>query len=121
MKEFFILEAAYLFMGLVVLLITVFVTTRPFMSRGALKKGVIYVGSFILIAVLFHFFITKSRMNSVKEAFKNGKEVLCENRIYTKGANFVTIKNSNEWKIKNDYFVSPNYTRKFFLARCFVK
>ncbi len=121
MRDFFILEAAYLVIGFVILLITVFVTTRPFMSKGALKKGLIYVGGFIFIAVMSHYFITKSRMNSVKQAFKSGKEVICENRIYTKGANFVSIKNKEEWKIENDYFVSPNYTRKFFLARCFVK
>ncbi len=121
MKEFFILEGAYLTIGVFALLVTLFVCTRPFMPKGTVKKGLFYVGGFIAVAILSHYYFTISRMQSVKEAFENGKEVVCENRIYTKGANSITVRKSEEWKIVNDNFVSPNYTRKFFLARCFVK
>ena len=121
MKEFFILEGAYLFIALIALLVTVFVTTRPFMSKGALKKGLFFVGSFFAVAIITHFIVSKNRMESVKKAFKNGKEIVCENRVYTKGAVYITINKNEEWKIENNYFMSPNYTRKFFLARCIVK
>jgi len=121
MKEFFVLEGAYLIFAAIILAITVFVATRPFMQKGALKKGFTTVALFLALAIGLHFYITKGRMKSVANAFKEGKEVLCENRIYTKGANFVTIKNNGEWKLQNDYFMSPNYTRDFFLARCIIK
>jgi len=43
MKNFFFLEGAYLILGAIILLITVFVATRPFMEKGALKKGLFWV------------------------------------------------------------------------------
>jgi hypothetical protein len=121
MHEFFLLEGAYIIIGFIILAIALFVTTRPFISKGAWKKGLGYVTLFLVLAIGAHFYTTKTRMQNVVQAFKSGKEVLCENRIYTKGANFITISNRGEWKIKNSNFVSPNYTRVFFLARCFVK
>jgi len=121
MNEFLTLEGAYLFFAVVILAVTVFVATRPFMGKGALKKGLIWVTLFLMLAIALHFYITKSRMASVANAFNNGKKVLCENRVYRKGANFITIQKNGEWKLKNNYFVSPNYTRDFFLARCIVK
>jgi len=121
MSDFLTLEGAYLFFAFVILVVTVFVATRPFMGKGALKKGFTAVFIFLALAIALHFYITKSRMAEVATAFKSGKEVLCENRVYRKGANFITIKDNGEWSLKNDYFVSPNYTRDFFLARCIVK
>jgi len=121
MSDFLTLEGAYLFFAFVILAVTVFVATRPFMGKGALKKGFTAVFIFLALAIALHFYITKSRMAEVATAFKSGKEVLCENRVYRKGANFITIKDNGEWSLKNDYFVSPNYTRDFFLARCIVK
>ena len=120
-KEFFYLEGAYLILAVIILAITAFVTTRPFMSKNALKKGLIYVSSFLAIAIFAHFSLTKSRMNSVKKAFSEGKTIMCENRIYTKGANFVEIRNNGLWKLENDNFYNPHYVRVFFTARCFVK
>jgi len=60
-------------------------------------------------------------MNEVKKAFNSGKSVLCENRIYTKAAQFVTVKKEYEWYIEGDNFKSPNYTRDFHIARCIVE
>ena len=121
MKEFFILEGAYLTFAAIILAVTTFIATRPFMGKGALKKAFGAVFLFLALAIGLHYYITKSRMANVAKTFEEGKEVLCENRIYTKGANFVTIKKNGEWRLQNDYFVSPNYTRSFFLARCIVK
>jgi len=121
MKEFFILEGAYLILAAIILLITLFVTTRPFMKKGAIKKGLISVFIVLTLGITTHFIITKNRMQSVKEAFNSGKEILCENRIYTKGANFVTIQKDNNWTLENNNFKSAHYTRVFFIPRCIVK
>jgi len=120
-KDFLILEGAYLIISLFVLLITVFVTTRSFMPRKAFKIGMISVSSIAIFLVFLHYFVTKSRMKEVKNAFIQGKTILCENRIYTKAAQFISINKKNDWSIENDSFISPNYTRRFHLSRCIVK
>ena len=120
-KEFFYLEGIYLIIGLFIIAVTIFVSTRSFMPKGALKKGLLYTTIVILFFIIGHFIITKNRMNSVKEAFYNDKTIICENRIYTKGSNFVEIKNNGIWQLKNNTFINPNYSRDFFIARCFVK
>ncbi len=121
MKEFFILEGAYIVIGLFILAIALFVTTRPFMDKKSIRKSLTIV--FLVIALLIggHYYITKSRMNKVLIAFNSGKNILCENRIYTKAAQFVTINKNLEWSIKDSQFISPNYTRSFHLARCIVE
>jgi len=121
MKDFFILEGAYIVIAIFILLITLFVTTRPFMPKTALKKGILYVFTICFSLIFLHFYITKNRMNDVKNAFIKGKPILCENRIYTKAAQSIIIQKDNEWSIKENSFISPNYTRKFHLARCIVK
>ena len=121
MKEFFILEGAYIVIGIFVVMITVFVTTRPFMSKTALKNGLSLVSIMIIVLIASHYYITTKRMKEVREAFLSNKEVLCENRIHTKAAQFVTIKKEYEWELKGNLFLSKNYTRPFHLARCIVK
>lgn len=120
MELFFQLEAGYLGIGLFALLITIFVTTRPFVARGAWKKGI----SLMLISVVgfvgVHYFVTIDRMNDVEEAFKKNHKVVCESRMIRKVAQSVTIEKSNEWDLKDHIFNSPNYSRGFFSARCIV-
>jgi hypothetical protein len=121
MENFFILEGGYLVLALVVFVITVFVGTRPFVSKGALKKGLIGVSLVVSILIGAHYAITTSRMSGVKQAFENNKPILCESRMTTKVAQFVTVQKSNEWSMEGDNFVSPNYSREFFSARCIVE
>jgi len=121
MNEFFYLEGVYLIIASFILMITVFVTTREFMPEGSLKKGLIYVGVILAFFILLHYIVTKNRMNDVVNAFKNGKVILCENRVYTKGANFIELKNNGDWKIEDNHFKNSNFTRDFFIARCIVK
>ncbi len=120
MKEFFILEGAYLILALFILIITIFITTRPFMSKNAPKKGILYVGFVLFFFISSHYYITTKRIKEVKKAFYNGKKVICENRLYTKGAQSIIIKKEFGWSIKDDYFTSPNFERDFHLARCIV-
>jgi hypothetical protein len=121
MKDFLYLEGAYLILGSIVLLITLFVSTRPFMSKGAWKKGLFWVSLVITVMIGFHYKITTDRMETVKNAFEEGKTILCESRMQRKVSPVVYIKKSNNWSLKGDNFVSPEYVRDFFVARCIVE
>jgi len=121
MKNFFFLEGAYLILGLFTLLITLYVTTRPFMAKGAVKKGLFGVTFVIAIMVGGHYSVTSNRMAEVRSAFNKGETIICESRAQRKVAQTVIIEKSNEWILEEDNFVSPNYSRAFFIARCIVK
>ena len=121
MEKFFFLEGAYLILGGIILLITLFVTTRPFMSKGAVKKGMIGVSTVLAVMIGAHYNLTINRMTKVKEAFENGETIICESRMQRKVAPTVMIKKSQGWRIEGDNFVSPEYTRPFFTARCIVE
>ena len=121
MKNFFYLEGAYLILGGIILLITLFVTTRPFMSKGAIKRGLFWVTLVIAIFIGGHYKVTTDRIAEVKQAFENDKTIICESRMQRKVAQSVNIQKSNEWTLENNNFVSPNYSRPFFIARCIVK
>ena len=118
MALFFELESGYLAIALFALLVTIFVTTRPFVAKGAWKKGVSFVMITIVGFIGAHYFVTVDRMNDVETAFKNNKKVICESRMLRKVAQSVTIEKSNEWSLDNHIFSSPNYSRGFFSARC---
>ncbi len=121
MQKFFYIEGGYLLLAVVILSVTLFVTTRPFMGKNAMKKGMAGVGTVLAFFIGMHYYITTKRMNEVKAAFSEGKSVVCENRIIRKGAQFVTIRKTNGWELKGDNFVSPAYSRPFFTARCIVE
>jgi hypothetical protein len=118
MAQFFYLEGAYLLLAGAILLVTLFVSTRPFMPQGAWKKGVGYVGLFLAIAIGAHYIVTTSRMAEVKARFLRGDPVICESRLIRKGAQSIVIRKSLGWRLEGDHFVSDAYTRPFFTARC---
>jgi len=120
--KFFYLEGAYLILAGLILLVTLFVTTRPFMSKSAPKKGLISVGLILAIAIGAHFYVTISRMDEVKRAFNEGKAVLCESRMLRNMAQSIEIKKGIAgWELRGDEFISPSYVRPFYTARCIVK
>ena len=121
LKNFFFLEGGYLILGAIVLLITLFVGTRPFMSKGAAKRGLIWVSLVIAIMIAGHYTVTMNRMAEVKEAFAQDKTIICESRMVRKVAPYVLIQKSRGWELKDDNFVSPDYTRPFFAARCIIE
>ena len=118
MELFFKLEAGYLGIAAFALVITLIVTTRPFMPKGALKKGLLLMGSLSFTFIALHYYVTSSRIIEVETAFNNGEKVLCESRAVRKVAQSVSIEKSNEWTLKEHMFSSPNYSREFFSARC---
>jgi hypothetical protein len=120
--KFFYLEGAYLILAFLILLVTLFVTTRPFMSKDAPKKGLIGVSLVLAFFIGLHFYLTTSRMEDVKQAFRDGKAVLCESRMMRKMAQSIEIKKGVAgWELRGDEFVSPNFVRPFYTARCIVK
>lgn len=121
MEKFLILEGGYLVLALIILFITLYVTTRPFVSKTAMKKSFIGVISVLIVLIGGHYFMTTNRMSDVKAAFEEDQPILCESRMQTKVAQFVTIQKSKEWSIEGDTFVSPNYTRAFHSARCIAQ
>ena len=121
MSNFLFLEGAYLILGAIILLVTLFVSTRPFMSKGAWKKGLFWVTLFLAVMIGAHYNLTMGRMAEVKAAFEKDLPILCESRMQRKVAQTVTIQKSNDWFLENDNFSSPNYSRPFFAARCIVK
>jgi len=121
MKNFFFLEGAYLILGGIILLITLFVTTRPFMSKGAVKRGLFWVTLVLAFFIGGHYMVTVNRMAEVQAAFEKDLPVLCESRMQRKVAQTVTVQKSNDWSLEGDNFVSPNYSRPFFSARCIVE
>ncbi len=122
-KNFFYLEGAYLILGAIILLVTLFVTTRPFMSPGAPKKGLGIVALVLAIFIGAHYWVTTSRIATVKQAFEAGKPILCESRMLRKMAQSIEIKKGTaaQWRIEGEYFVSPEFVRPFHIARCIVK
>ncbi len=121
MKNFFFLEGAYLILGGIILLITLFVGTRPFMSKGAAKRGLLWVSLVLAVFIGAHYKMTSNRMEAVKAAFEKDQPIICESRMLRKVAQSVNIQKSKEWSLEGDNFVSPNYSRPFFSARCIVE
>ena len=123
LEKFFYLEGAYLILAAIILLVTLFVTTRPFMSPSAPKKGLTGVALVLALFIGAHFWITTSRIAEVKAAFNAGKPVLCESRMLRKMAQSIEIRKGTaaRWRIEGDNFISPEYTRPFHTARCIVK
>lgn len=120
MKTFFYLEGAYIVLGIMILLITLFVTTRKFMQKSSMKKGLFWVFLTISLFIFLHFSITTNRMQEVRKAFNNNEVIICESRATRKVAQSVKVEKSKQWILENDNFKSPNYNRVFFIARCIV-
>ena len=118
MSLFIELEAGYIAIGIFFLLVTLFVTTRDFMPRVAFKRGMI--GVFIAFAILItgHFFMTTSRMETVKKAFNDGKTIICENKMRRTISQSILISKKLGWRLENNLLKSDNVVRDFYVARC---
>jgi len=92
MKNFFYLEGAYLILGGIILLITLYVTTRPFMGKEAVKKGMLGVSLVLALMIAAHYRITTKRIDEVRRAFSQNMPVICESRMQRKVAQSVIIQ-----------------------------
>jgi hypothetical protein len=76
MELFFELEIVYIVIGIFILSVTAFVTTREFVPRVAFKRGMISVSMFLTTMIAIHFFMTTTRMDGVKEIFNEGGTII---------------------------------------------
>jgi predicted membrane chloride channel (bestrophin family) len=121
MGKFLELEGGYLVIALMILLVTLFVGSRPMFKKGSALKGLLVVSVVLAIFIGLHHKVTTDRMAEVKEAFSKGKVIICESRMQRKVAQSVDIDKTREWVLEGDLFTSPNYSRPFHTARCLVK
>jgi len=120
MSKFLELEGGYLVIGLLILLITLFVGSRPMFKKGSAPKALLVVGAILAIFIGLHHKVTTNRMAEVKEAFTKGKNIICESRARRKVAQSVDVNINQEWRLEGDVFASPNYNRVFHSARCIL-
>lgn len=121
MKDFFILEGGLLTVSAFILAVTIFTSTRSFVSKNAFKRMVPGVFIVLVIVIVWHYNQTVDRMELVKKEFKSGKIIVCDNKgDLTLGRNVLIDKSRYGWKIDEYFFVSDEYPRKFHISRCVV-
>jgi hypothetical protein len=118
MDLFLELEGPYMVIGLFILSITAFVTTRDFVPRVAFKRGMISVtmGLFTLISI--HYYMTTTRMTNVEAMYNAGETVICENKMQRTISQSVLIRHDMGWSVENHLFKNPDYVRDFHSSRC---
>ena len=115
---FFELELPYLVIGLFILAVTLFVTTRDFVPKVAFKRGMIIVSSMIATFVALHFYSTTSRMFEVEALFNGGRDIICENRMRKTISQSVILSKKLGWHLEGHLFKNPEYERDFHTSRC---
>lgn len=118
MELFFELEAVYLVIGAFIMVVTAIVTTRDFVPKVAFKRGMIGVGGLLVLMIGFHYSMTTSRMQGVKELFNAGETIICENKMRRTISRSVLLSKELGWSIEGDKFVNSDYERDFHTSRC---
>ncbi|MFA6195568.1 MAG: hypothetical protein WC656_02845 [Sulfurimonas sp.] len=118
MELFFELEIVYIVIGIFILGVTAFVTTRNFVPKVAFKRGMVSVGLLFAIMIGAHYFTTTARMSGVKEIFNEGGVIICENKMHRTISQSVLISKALDWRLEGHLFVSDNHTRDFHTSRC---
>ncbi len=118
MELFLELEAVYLVIGAFIMTITAVVTTRDFVPKVAFKRGMLGVGGALALMIGFHYNMTTSRMEGVKEIFNNGETVICENKMRRTVSRSVLLSQELGWRIEGDKFKNDDYERDFHTSRC---
>lgn len=138
MERFLALEGGYLIVLLIILfvifllillirflLILIGINKRPIFKKSLISKILLVVGTVGVVFIGLHHKIAIDRMIEVKNAFKEGKTIVCEYGVDLltehKVESMNISKKTNEWSIKGDIFVSPNYSHAFHTTRCLVK
>ena len=118
MELFFELEAVYLVIGTFIMVVTAIVTTRDFVPKVAFKRGMLLVGGFLTFMIGFHYNMTTSRMEGVKEIFNAGETIICENKMRRTISQSVLLSKKLGWSLEGDKFVNSDYERDFHTSRC---
>lgn len=118
MDLFLELEIVYIVIGAFILSITAFVTSREFVPAGAFKKGMLIVGAFVGIMILFHYNMTTERMDGVEKMFNDGDTIICENKMRRTISKSVLLSKEMGWTMENHLFKHVDYERDFHTSRC---
>lgn len=118
MQLFFELEIVYIIIGVFILGVTLFVTTRDFMPKVAFKRGMISVLMLIVGMISLHYNITVTRMQGVQEIFEAGETVICENKMRRHVSRSQLISKNMGWMLEDDKFKNHDYERDFHTSRC---
>jgi hypothetical protein len=118
MELFLELEAVYLVIGAFIMTITAIVTTRDFVPKVAFKRGMLGVGGALVLMIAFHYNMTTSRMEGVKEIFNAGETIICENKMRRTISRSVLLSQELGWRIEGDKFKNDDYERDFHTSRC---
>jgi len=118
MELFFELEVVYIVIGIFILSVTAVVTTREFMPKVAFMRGMLSVGSILIIMILAHYFMTTSRMNGVQAIFNDGETIICENKMQRSISRSVLISKELGWRLEDNKFKNDDYERDFHSSRC---
>ena len=118
MELFFELEIVYIVIGIFILSVTAFVTTREFMPAGAFAKGMISISMMLATMIILHYNMTTSRMNGVQELFSQGETIICENKMRRTISQSVLISKDLGWRLDGDLLKSDDYERDFHTSRC---
>ncbi len=115
--DFFKEEFVFILIALFVFAIALFVVTRPFVELNA-KKVLGGLGLFLIIGLVAHYSWRIHHMQQVRQAFREGKNILCIDK--TNKIGYVLI-NRGEWKIAGDEFVHPEFPRGYNIRQCVVE
>ncbi len=118
MDLFLELEIVYIVIGIFILSVTAFVTSRDFVPDGAFKKGMFFVGTFVAIMIVLHYNVTTSRMSNVETMFEEGSTIICENKMRRTISRSVLLSKKQGWIVENHLFKHPDYERDFHTSRC---
>ena len=118
MELFFELEIVYIVIGIFILSVTAFVTTRDFMPPAAFKKGMISISMMLGTMIAMHYYMTTTRMDGVKKLFNEGETIICENKMRRTISQSVLISKDLGWRLDGDLLKSDDYERDFHTSRC---
>jgi len=118
MDLFLELEIVYIVIGIFILSVTAFVTSRDFVPAGAFKKGMSFVGLFVAIMIGLHYNVTTTRMNNVETMFEEGSTIICENKMRRTISRSVLLSKKQDWIVENHLFKHVDYERDFHTSRC---
>ncbi len=118
MDLFLELEIVYIIIGIFILSVTAFVTSRDFVPAGAFKKGMSFVGLFVTIMIGAHYNTTTSRMSNVEKMFEEGQTIICENKMRRTISRSILLSQKLGWRVENHLFKNGDYERDFHTSRC---
>ncbi len=114
MLDFFKEEFVYILIALFILGITIFVTTRPFVAKGA-RKAIPVVALLLAGLLWLHYSWRMHHIKEVAKAFDEGKNILCLDKTNKYGS---VLVHKGEWQLKNDEFVHPEFPRSYNIRQC---